>query len=265
VRIEFRPAPPDSGIVFVRVDLSGHPRVAAQVWNRLDVPRRTSLCDGAARVDMVEHILAALAGLRVDNCEIWVDNPEMPGCDGSSLPFVDALDAAGMVTQNATSRRWQIADVAHVGDRRSWVEARPAAGDQFTVECHIDYGPKGPIGRQSLGLVVTPETFRRELAAARTFVLEQEAAWLRSQGLGARVSCRDLLVFDQHGPIENPLRFSDECVRHKTLDLVGDLALAGCELAGHIVAHCSGHRLNADLVRELQRQFAHTRPLRRTA
>ena len=95
MRVEFRPAPPDTGIVFCRSDVGPARRIPAGVRNRFDVPRRTSLRDGGVRVDMVEHILAALAGLRIDNCEVWVDNPEMPGCDGSSLPFVAALDAAG--------------------------------------------------------------------------------------------------------------------------------------------------------------------------
>ncbi len=214
---------------------------------------------------MVEHILAALAGLRIDNCEVWVDNPEMPGCDGSSIPFVVALDDAGVDQQDALCERLRITELVRVGDARSWVEARPSASDELTVECHIDFGLTGPIGRQSLRIAVTPESFRQELSAARTFILEQEAEWLRSQGLGTRVTCRDLLVFNEHGPIDNPLRFTDECVRHKTLDVVGDLALAGCELAGHFVAHCSGHRLNAELVRTLLDESVEHRHLRRTA
>jgi UDP-3-O-acyl-N-acetylglucosamine deacetylase len=197
---------------------------------------------------MVEHILAALAGLRIDNCEVWVDNPEMPGCDGSSWPFVAALDAVGSTPQAAARKQLTVRRTLRVGDARCWVEARPAVGRGMTAECHLDYGPTGPIQRQSLALAVTPESFRRELCTARTFILEEEAAWLRRQGLGARVTCRDLLVFDEAGPIDNPLRFPDECVRHKTLDLVGDLALAGYDLSGHFVAHCSGHRLNAELV-----------------
>ena len=248
VRLEFRPAPPDTGVVFVRADVSPVRRIPGRVPYRIEVPRRTSLRDGGVRVDMVEHILASLAGLQIDNCEVWTDNPEMPGCDGSSLPFVAALDAAGVVPQDAVRRQVTVGRTLRVGDARSWVEARPARKPGMTVECHIDYGPTGPIQRQSLALGVTPETFRGELSAARTFILEEEANWLRSQGLGARVTCRDLLVFDDRGPIDNPLRFPNECVRHKTLDMVGDLALAGCDLAGHFVAHCSGHRLNAELV-----------------
>jgi UDP-3-O-acyl N-acetylglucosamine deacetylase len=214
---------------------------------------------------MVEHILAALSGLEIDNCEVWVDNPEMPGCDGSSLPFVVALDQAGIETQDVPRKRLQVTDVLRVGDQRSWVEARPSSGGELILECQIDFGAQGPIARQNLLLAVTPESFRHELSAARTFILEQEAEWLRSQGLGKRVTCRDLLVFDEHGPIDNPLRYTDECVRHKTLDLVGDLALAGRGLAGHFVAHCSGHRLNAELVRTLLHAAAEKQDLRKSA
>jgi UDP-3-O-acyl-N-acetylglucosamine deacetylase len=100
-------------------------------------------------------------------------------------------------------------------------------------------------------LAVTPSSFERELATARTFILQEEADWLRSRGLGGRVSPRDLLVFGPEGPVDNTLRFEDECVRHKALDLVGDMALAGCDIIGTIVAHRSGHRLNAELVKAL--------------
>lgn len=256
VRVEFHPAPPETGIVFCRADAGLERRIPARVQYRVEVPRRTSLRANHLRVDMVEHILAALAGLQIDNCEIRVDNPEMPGCDGSSQPFVDALDAVGTMPQGVPCRQLTVRRTLRVGDPQCWVEARPAPDPGLTVECRIDYGTTGPIRRQSLVVAVTPESFRRELAAARTFVLEEEAAWMRGQGLGARVTCRDLLVFDDSGPIDNPLRFPDECVRHKTLDLIGDLALAGYRLSGHIVAHCSGHRLNAELVARLLAEAA---------
>jgi UDP-3-O-acyl N-acetylglucosamine deacetylase len=256
VGVEFRPAPPDTGIAFFRSDAGPGRRIPALVRHRVEVPRRTSLREGGVRVDMVEHVLAALAGLQIDNCEIWVDSPEMPGCDGSSQPFVDALDDAGSVSQHVPRKQLTVRRPLRVGDQHCWVEARPARAAGLTAECHIDYGPTGPIQRQSLALTITPESFRRELAAARTFVLDEEAAWMRRQGLGARVTCRDLLVFDDSGPIDNPLRFADECVRHKTLDLIGDLALAGYDLSGHFVAHCSGHRLNAELVARLLAEAA---------
>jgi UDP-3-O-acyl N-acetylglucosamine deacetylase len=251
VRVEFLPAPADAGIVFVRGDLEPPLRVPACVQNRIEVPRRTTLAVGGVRVDMVEHVMAALAGLRIDNCEVWVDQPEMPGCDGSSLPFITALLRAGIVPQRAMRRQLAIERPVRVGDDSSWVEARPHPRNELFLQCLIDYGPTGPIGRQMFQLTATPEAFVRELSAARTFLLEQEAAWLRSQGLGLRVTSRDLLVFNDRGPVDNSLRFADECVRHKTLDLLGDLALAGCDLLGHVVAHCSGHRLNAELVAAL--------------
>ena len=112
----------------------------------------------------------------------------------------------------------------------------------------LDYGDDGPIGRQTIDLTLSPQTFYEELSSARTFILKHEAQWLRDQGLGERVTCNDLLVFNETGPVGNELRFQDECVRHKALDLVGDLALAGCDIEGRVVAYRGGHRLNAQLV-----------------
>jgi UDP-3-O-acyl-N-acetylglucosamine deacetylase len=189
--------------------------------------------------------------LGIDNCQVWVDQEEMPGFDGSALPFVEALDRAGIVSQGVPRRRLVIREVTRLGNDDAWIEARPSRTPGLTVKFRLDYGRAGAIGRQSLELTVTPEVFRKQLAASRTFVLKEEADWLRQQGLGQRVTPADLLIFGPDGPIDNELRFSDECVRHKLLDVVGDLALSGCELWGHVLAHRSGHRLNAELVRVL--------------
>ena len=250
IRVEFRPAEANSGIIFVRRDLPGRPRVPARVENRVDVPLRSSLQCGTGRVDMIEHIMAALSGLRIDNCEVWVDEAEMPGCDGSSLPFVNALDSAGRVEQNSRRCRQVIRDVVRASHGECRIEARPSDDNTVSLEYHLDYAATS-IGRQSLRVVLTPETFRRELAPSRTFLLEAEAQRLKAQGLGLHADFRDLLVFGPEGPIDNTLRFPDECVRHKLLDLVGDLALAGCELVGAFTASRSGHHLNAQLVRTL--------------
>jgi UDP-3-O-acyl N-acetylglucosamine deacetylase len=265
VRVEFRPAPPDTGVVFVRGDLEKPVRIAARVDNRIETPRRTTLRSGGASVEMVEHILAALAGLQVDNCEVWVDAPEMPGCDGSSLPFVEAIDAIGIVPQAAVRSLLVIHEISRLGNEESWIEARPATGGGLTAKYRLDYGRDNAIGRQTLALTVTPDSFRRELAPSRTFMLKNEADWLRSQGLGKRTTTKDLLIFEGEGPIDNELRYPDECVRHKLLDLVGDLALAGCDLLGHFVAHKSGHRLNAELVRILLTEGELVRGWRKTA
>jgi UDP-3-O-acyl N-acetylglucosamine deacetylase len=250
VRVEFRPAAPNSGLVFVRSDLPVPVRIPAVVQHRVDVPRRTTLAVNDTVVEMVEHALAALAGMRIDNCEIWIDRPEIPGFDGSSQTFLEAILEAGTSLQGVTRRQYVVRDVIRVGDADSWIEVHPH-DSEMRVQYHLDYGPDSAIGHQEIDLEITPETFRSELAASRTFLLQQEADWLRSQGLGRRVTYEDLLVFDEHGPVDNELRFPDECVRHKTLDLVGDLALAGCDLIGRFVACRSGHRLNARLVSAL--------------
>jgi UDP-3-O-acyl N-acetylglucosamine deacetylase len=252
VRVELRPAAVDTGLQFVRSDIAPHVRIAADVRNRLEAPRRTTLAAGNAQVEMVEHILAALYGLQVDNCEIWVDQPEMPGGDGSSSAIVAAIDSAGIAVQDAPSKRLIISEVTRVGDDESWVEARPHKHTGLAVKYRLDYGANCPIGRETIELKVNPKSFRQELASARTFLLEEEANWLRSRGLGTRVTNQDLLIFGENGLIDNTLRFENECVRHKALDLVGDLALAGCELVGHVYAHRSGHRLNAELGRDLE-------------
>jgi UDP-3-O-acyl-N-acetylglucosamine deacetylase len=177
----------------------------------------------------------------------------MPGCDGSSRAFVEAIQNAGACEQDALRPCLAPTEPIRVGDERSWVEARPPSGESRSVHLRyeLDYGADSPIGRQSFALEVTPESFASQLASARTFVLVEEAEWLKAQGLGQRVGHGDLLVFDHRGVLGNTLRFPDECVRHKTLDLVGDLALMGCDLAAEVVAYRSGHRLNAQLASAL--------------
>ena len=263
--VELRPAPAHTGVVFVRSNTDRPRRIAANVRQRIEVPRRTTLSGDGTQVEMVEHILAALFGLGIDNCEIVCDASEMPGLDGSCQPVVEALQQAGFVEQHSPRHRLIVTEVTRVGDDECWVEARPAKTNSLSVEYKLDYGPNNPIGRQTIELSVTPATFATELAPARTFILESEAAWLKSRGLGMRVTNKDLLVFGEEGLLENELRFENECVRHKALDLVGDLALAGCDLIGRFIAYKSGHRLNAELVKVLLTEGRMEEGLRRTA
>ncbi len=270
VRVEFRPAAAGTGIVFVRRDLPGAPRIPATVAHCVESPRRTVLrrdpqAGTPAAVEMIEHLMAALSGLEIDNCELWVDQPEMPGCDGSCLPFVEVLRAAGTVEQNAPRPQRVIRRVIHLGNSESWIEARPCRSGKRVLRYELDYGSSGPIGRQSLEVSLSPRHFHRNLAPSRTFMLESEAEEIKARGLGQRVTFRDLLVFGPRGPIQNQLRFPDECVRHKLLDMVGDLALAGCDLVGRFVAYRSGHRLNAQLVRAIAAEEESTEQLRRCA
>jgi UDP-3-O-[3-hydroxymyristoyl] N-acetylglucosamine deacetylase len=265
VRVEFRPAPAGSGIVFVRSDLSGCPRIPASVEHRVEQPLRTVLQCGEAGVEMIEHIMASLAGLQIDNCELWVNHAEMPGADGSCLPFVEALRSAGIVEQDSIRRQQVIHKTIRLGDGKSWIEARPCSSGKMVLRYDLDYGAGNPIGRQSLEISLSPRHFHLNLAPSRTFLLESEAAAIQARGLGQRTTFKDLLVFGPRGPIGNQLRFPDECVRHKMLDMVGDLALAGCDLVGRFVAYRSGHRLNAELVRAIVAQGSDTEKLRHCA
>lgn len=259
------PAPANSGISFVRVDIPEQPRISACVGNRTDTPLRTALAQGTASVEMVEHVMAALYGLHVDNCVIEINRAELPALDGSSLAAVEAIERVGTVEQELPRTQLVVREAIQVGDEKSWVRAEPSSTGRFHLTYHLDYPTCPAIGKQSLSLEITPKSFRDELCSARTFLLESEAEWLRQQGLGRHVSFQDLLVFSNSGPIENQLRFQNECVRHKMLDAVGDLALAGCDLIGNFTAYRSGHKLNADMVRQLLRTAEWVEPQRKSA
>jgi UDP-3-O-[3-hydroxymyristoyl] N-acetylglucosamine deacetylase/3-hydroxyacyl-[acyl-carrier-protein] dehydratase len=251
VSMRFRPAGADSGVVFVRIDLPERPAVRAHITNVIPRQRRTTLQQGAASVEMVEHVMAALAGLRIDNCTIEIDAPETPGCDGSSRAFVEALSQAGTVELDRPRETLVIDRPVAVHEGGAVLAAHPGPGEGLVLSYNLDYGPSSPIGSQSFFVDVSPETFRGELATSRTFLLEAEAQALRAAGIGARTRPSDLLIFGPEGVIDNTLRYPDECARHKILDMVGDLALLDKDLSGHVVAHRSGHQLNAVLVRKL--------------
>jgi UDP-3-O-acyl N-acetylglucosamine deacetylase len=260
VRLRFLPAPPDSGVVFVRTDLRPYGRVPAQVDCVTGTARRTTLGHPPAQVSLVEHVLAALAGLRVDNCRVELDAPEPPGLDGSARAFVDALIAAGPVRQPARRAVWCVDAPVVVQAGRASLALYPPSCEGLTLSYFLDYGLGSPIARQVHTQAATPGGFARDLAPCRTFILESEAEELRRQGLGARTTAADLLVFGPHGPVDNRLRFANEPARHKLLDLVGDLSLLGADLCGHVVACRSGHPLNVELARTLARRLAAPAP-----
>lgn len=251
VRVRFRPAAHDTGVVFRRVDLPGSPAVPARVAEVTGTQRRTTLGPPECGVTLVEHLLAALAGLRIDNCEVELDGPEPPGLDGSAAGFVDALLDAGAAIQPARRPIRAVSSPVVVSGGGATLALHPAAEPGLTASYILDYGVFAPIPRQSHTLDVRPECFVQEVASCRTFLTEPEAKALRAQGVGRHLTAEDVLVFDSTGPIGNRLRFADEPARHKVLDLVGDLALCGFDLAGHVVAYRSGHSLNVELARRL--------------
>lgn len=255
--LTFLPAPANAGIRFRRIDLDGHPSVSALSENRHSMPLRTRLTNGRAEVDMVEHVMAALQGLQLDNVLIHCTASEMPAMDGSSLAFVLALQAAGRVELPSERPVFAIDRTVRVGDERQWILAEPlgpqALANSLTLKYQLDFGKDSPIAAGTSSIVLPAyEQFCNDIAAARTFIGAETARQLRSQGLAQHVTEQDLLVFDANGPVNNRLRFSDECARHKLLDLVGDLALTGIDLVGHITASRGGHQLNGEMASALR-------------
>jgi UDP-3-O-[3-hydroxymyristoyl] N-acetylglucosamine deacetylase/3-hydroxyacyl-[acyl-carrier-protein] dehydratase len=257
VTIRFHPAEADTGIVFRRSDLPGRPTIPARIESVIASHRRTTIRRGPASVEMIEHVMAALAGLQVDNAVVEIDGPECPGCDGSSRPFVEALDRAGIVEQDRMRRALVLEDSILVHEGEAVLAAHPVGSEgRLTLSYHLDYGREAPIPAQTFCVGLSAETFRTELAPSRTFLLESEATALRAAGLGTRTTAADLLIFGRDGVIGNALRYADECARHKVLDMVGDLALLGVDLHGLVVAYRSGHLTNAALARRLLPRLA---------
>ncbi len=269
VKIRLLPADPDTGIVFRRVDLKNRPEVAAHVDNVVSATRRTVLSSQTgAVVETVEHLMAALAGLQVDNCLIEVDAIEIPAVDGSSMPFCEAILAAGLAQQSNDRTCLALEESHGVNDRagEQWIEVIPAYDGISTADYHLDYGSQSSLLSQSFSVELTPEAFLRDIAAARTFVLEDEVAALQQSGFGRHLTGRDLVVFDAEGSvIDNKLRWQDEPVRHKILDCIGDLALSGRIFVGRIVARRSGHKLNHVMAKTLSTIESCRKQLQRAA
>ena len=254
VAVRFKPAPVDAGVVFVRVDGSSSARIRAHISNVTKRARRTSLRNGTMAIETVEHCLAALHGLGIDNVEVELNGGELPGGDGSSLAFVDALRAAGISPQDSERKPIVIQDTVRVCDGDAELIAVPTGRDGLEILYDLDYGPDVSIPRQIFALQLSEQSFCGQIASARTFLLEEEARQFQAAGLGQHLTYNDVVVIGPEGIIDNEFRFPDECVRHKVLDLVGDLYLAGRPLHGKVIARKSGHALNHELVRQLLEQ-----------
>ncbi len=251
VRVAINPAPVGTGIRLVRVDLVSTPGCLANVDHREDASLRTNLCAAEARFEMIEHLMAALYALEIDNCVVEIDGEELPGLDGSSFPFVEALRHAGLIVQANQRSHLVIEDTFRVGNGAGWIEASPARGGKSCFEYQLSFDGSSPIPRQTYRVELTPSRFAREVAPARTFVTAQQAKQIRVSGVAAHVTNQDLLVIGDAGPIDNEYRFTNECARHKTLDLIGDLALANVGLVGNFVSFRGGHNLNGQMAKRL--------------
>lgn len=247
----FRPAGPDSGITFIRTDPTATARISALVANVTKRARRTALRNGTLSIETVEHCMAALHGMGIDNLEIEINAGELPGGDGSSQVFVDAFREAGIRDLAAEREPLIIRDTIRVADEDAELIAAPNNGDCLEIVYDLDYGPDGLLPRQIHAVRINEESFCQEIAPARTYLFEEEAKQFRAAGLGKHLTYKDLVVIGPQGVVENEFRFPNECVRHKILDLVGDLYLAGRPIRGKIFARKSGHALNHELVRKL--------------
>jgi UDP-3-O-[3-hydroxymyristoyl] N-acetylglucosamine deacetylase len=253
VAIRFCPAPADSGIVFQRTDLKNVPPIPARADAVSGTARRTTLGREPNQVTLIEHVMAALAGMRIDNCTIEVDGPEPPGLDGSSQGFVEAIVDGGVVLHTAQRGRWAVTEPICLRQGGATLSFYPHSGDELLASYILDYGPQSPIAPQTHSESITPDCFRQNIAHCRTFLLEEEARELQQQKIGAHLTAAEVLVFGSRGPIGNRLRHANEPARHKILDMVGDLALSGMDLCGHVVAYRSGHPLNVEMAKTLSR------------
>lgn len=242
VKVRFLPAPANTGILFERTDLFGRPRVPAKAACVTQTMRATTLEEGEAKVFTVEHILAAFSALNIDNCLIEIDSLEPPVGDGSALPFLELLAEAGRAEQQSLRSVYSIEKALIVREEKRFISILPYDGFRITF---TSVNPHKAIGIQFADVEITKDLFWREIAPARTIGFVHEIETLQAQGLALGGSMENAAVYDENGAV-NELRFADELVRHKVLDVVGDLALAG-PIRGHVVAVSSGHALNTKL------------------
>ena len=248
VRIRILPAPAGTGIVFVRTDLDRFPVPAA--WRYVArVSYATSLMNKGVLISTTEHLLSVFYSMGIDNAYVEIDNLELPILDGSGLPYVELIREAGVRTLRRERRYLLIRRPVGVRDGPRRIEILPA--DRFLLTCEV-YFEHPLVGRQKLELEVTPERYAREIAPARTFGFFHELDAMRNMGLIRGASLENAVCFDARG-VMNPegLRFPDEPCRHKALDLIGDLALIGKPLLGHVVAERAGHAMHVALVRRI--------------
>jgi len=262
--LTFRPGEPDSGIVFLRNVDDQTVRIKADIHHLSPRPRRTTLEHKNALVDTTEHCLAAVYALGIDNLEIDVSQQELPNVDGSCEVFTEALQRAGIVEQAALRHPFVITEPVMVQDGDARLYALPHRDDELHIIYDLDYAAEPAIGRQFFHFKASPENFARELSPARTFLTEAEARHFQEQGIGAHLTAKDVLVLAKDGPIDNELRFKNECARHKICDMLGDISLFGRPIRGRLVAYRSGHTCNHQLVQKLldaQHNQAHRKPI----
>jgi UDP-3-O-[3-hydroxymyristoyl] N-acetylglucosamine deacetylase/3-hydroxyacyl-[acyl-carrier-protein] dehydratase len=251
------PAAAGEGIVFERIDLEPTVKIPALISNTTNRARRTTLKSGDVTIETVEHLMSAFSGLGIDNATIRIDGPEVPCGDGSSLLFTDQLLQAGTIEQDLPRRFISITEPICLQDGDVMIAAFPSHQKGLHIVYDLDYGEASSrIARQTQGWDSESGSYVSDVAPARTFSLQEEAQALQSQGMCNHLTPADILVIGEDGPIDNAYRFDNEPVRHKILDIVGDLYLAGAFIQGRIIASRSGHALNRQLCKAILEQHA---------
>ncbi len=258
VRLRCLPAEPDAGVVFVRTDLPGAPAIPATVDHVPGPQRWTALRKGEAEVRMVEHLLATCCGLGIDNLRVEVDRVEMPVGDGSAKTFADPFADAGLETQDAPRCRPRLPHPVAVADKDILLCAAPEDAD-LTLTYVLDYGQQF-IRSQTYTATLSRDMFLSEIAPARTYVLRPEVDAFMKLGLGRGATPENTLVLEENGRVEGDLRYPDECARHKVLDLLGDLYLAGIPAPARVLGYKSGHSANVRFARALAQAYAGSPP-----
>jgi UDP-3-O-[3-hydroxymyristoyl] N-acetylglucosamine deacetylase/3-hydroxyacyl-[acyl-carrier-protein] dehydratase len=252
VSLQLHPAPVDHGIKFKRKDLQDEPTIDARIDNLKTVERATTIGEGPVRVHTVEHVLGALSGMGVDNAIVEMDANEPPIGDGSAQPYVDLIKRAGVTAQEEPRKFFDVREPTHVESKTGALLVL-LPDEKFRISC-TQAGPDNRFA-QYLSMEVTPAVFEREIAPARTFVYYEDVEPLMEKNLIKGGSLENAIVVRGEAVLsKEPLRFADEFVRHKILDIIGDLALIGRRIRGHVVAVKPGHAVNADLARALARE-----------
>ena len=254
VKLKFKPAPANTGINFIRVDVKDSPMIKANISSVLGQdksPRRTSIGADSVEIHTIEHLMAALWALGIDNIITEIDKPELPGLDGSAMGFMEVLKTAGIEKQAVPKKVYQVKSPIWVEQDGAMIMVLP--DNQFRISYTLNY--EHPLLKsQYLSLALDEGVFEKEIGSSRTFCLEMEANDLRKKGLGKGANYENTIVVGKEGVIDNDLRFEDEFARHKILDLLGDLYLLGYGIKGHIIAVRSGHPLNIKLVDKISVQ-----------
>ncbi len=254
VHATLKPAPEDTGIVFVRKDLSGEPQIHAKAQNVTSTLRATTVEENGNKVFTIEHLMSAFHAHRIDNAYVELDSEEPPVADGASLVFFELMAKAGIVEQAKDRREIVIDKVYRIDDEKTGRFVMVLPYDGFRVS-FTSLNPHKLIGVQYEDFHVDEAVYPQEIAPARTIAYEKEIQALREMGLGLGGSLENVIVYNDEGWL-NPLHFEDELVRHKILDVIGDLRLAGI-IRGHVIAVASGHALNTQLAKQIAAAFVH--------